>query len=150
MSPDYFDTGVLLKLYTPEPLSKTVQDYVVNRGKALWVTDLHMTELLSALRLKQFRGEATEDQIAGTLGAIEEDIRNRTLRHAPVSWTEAWLQGQTLVRTHTASLGTRTLDALHVATALTLHCSNLVTTDRRMAALSAACGLQVTDLISAG
>lgn len=37
---DYFDTGVLIKLYTAEPESALVQAFVTRRARALPITDL--------------------------------------------------------------------------------------------------------------
>ena len=51
-----------------------------------------------------------------------------------------------LAREHTAALGTRSLDVLHVAAALALRERNFVTGDDRQAKLAAAVGLRVTKL----
>jgi len=44
---------------------------------------------------------------------------------------------------HTAALGTRTLDVLHVASAVTLEATHFVSYDRRQVALATAAGLRV-------
>ena len=51
-----------------------------------------------------------------------------------------------LAREHTAALGTRSLDVLHVAAALALRERHFVTADDRQAKLAAAVGLRVTKL----
>jgi predicted nucleic acid-binding protein len=51
---------------------------------------------------------------------------------------------ETLVRRHAATLGTRTLDILHVAAALVAGVRDFVTGDRRQASLAEAAGLKVT------
>jgi predicted nucleic acid-binding protein len=145
MSGAYFDTGILLKLYTNEPDSAAVQGFVVGRGRALSVTDLHLTEAISALRLKEFRDECTAEQASAALSCIEEDLRNRILRRLPIDWHAVWIRCQTLARTETAGHGTRTLDTLHVASALQLNASELISSDTRQAALARACGLTVVN-----
>mgnify|MGYP006411924775 FL=1 len=145
MTTAYYDTGVLLKLYTNEPESRAVQYYVRTRGQSLAVTELHLTEATSALRLKQFRGECSPEQAAAALGCIEDDLRARLLRRTAVDWPEIWTRCQTLARAETARLGTRTLDTLHVACALHLGASEFVSTDARQITLAGACGLTVID-----
>jgi predicted nucleic acid-binding protein len=46
-----------------------------------------------------------------------------------------------LSRRHTATLGTRTLDTLHVAAAIVLHADSFYTFDRAQARLARASGL---------
>lgn len=145
MTAVYFDTGVLLKLYTSEPESSAVQNFVTTRGQAIAVTELHLTEATSAFRLKEFRGECSADQSSAALGSIEDDLRARLLRRTAVDWPEIWTRCQMLARTETARHGTRTLDTLHVAAALHLGSSEFVSTDRRQTALARACGISVVD-----
>ncbi len=144
MSPAYYDTGVLLKLYTTEPESPAVQELVTSRGRAITVTDLHVTEAMSALKLKAFRGECEQVDSDRAISAIEEDIHSRVLRSRALDWPAVWAKCQVLVRTQSGRLGTRALDALHVASALVLHATELITTDTRQAELAKACGLTVT------
>lgn len=145
MTAVYFDTGVLLKLYTHEPESEAVQDFVAARGLAVMVTELHLTEAISALRLKEFRGECSAEQSTAALGCIEEDLRARILRRTAVDWPEIWTRCQTLARAEAARHGTRTLDTLHVAAALHLSSSEFVSTDVRQTSLARTCGLTVVD-----
>lgn len=145
MTSEYYDTGVLLKLYTNEPASLAVQRFVVERGRAILVTDLHLVEATSALRLRQFRGECTPQQGAAALGCLEEDLRRRVLRRVAADWPAIWLRCLTLARAEAARHGVRTLDTLHVAAALQLNAGELVSSDTRQAALARACGLTVTD-----
>lgn len=145
MTAAYFDTRVLLKLYTMEPESRAVQEFVASRGVAITVTELHLTEATSALRLKEFRGECSADQSTAALGSLDEDLRARVLRKSAVDWPDVWTRCQTLARVEAARHGTRTLDTLHVAAALHLGSSEFVSTDVRQTALARACGLTVID-----
>ena len=145
MSLAYYDTGILVKLYTAEPESPAVERLVRSRGRAIPVTDLHVTECMSAFRLKEFRGECTSGQSSAAIGALEDDLSARVLVLVQPSWPDVWARCQVLVRSHTGCLGTRTLDALHVAAALVLHASEFVTSDERQATLAGACGLAVID-----
>ena len=57
-------------------------------------------------------------------------------------WRAALDRTAELSRTHTAKLGTRALDVLHVASALELGARTFVTYDTRQAALAKAVGLK--------
>ncbi len=145
MSALYFDTGVLLKLYTVEPESGRIIAWVRRRGAALPVTELHTTEMVSALRLKEFRKECTSSQAMAAIACMEDDLRAGVLRPVTLDWPSAWLRCQTLAQMEAGRCGTRTLDTLHVACAMTLHARVMVTSDQRQMALAKACGLEVVN-----
>jgi predicted nucleic acid-binding protein len=141
----YYDTGLLLKLYTNESDAACVQNFVVRGGEALVFTPLQHAECVSALRLKCFRGEADEEEVAGALRNVESDVATGVLRAAAVAWDEAWARCRVLSDAHAAATGCRTLDALHVACALLLGSGEMVTGDGRQAALARKAGLRVVD-----
>lgn len=141
----YYDTGLLLKLYTNERDSEAVRKFVVRRREALAFTPMHHAECVSALRLKCFRGEAGEEEVAGALRDIESDVASGVLRAAPVDWDGAWHRCRILSDAHAAATGCRTLDALHVACALLLGAEELATGDSRQEALGRKAGLRVVN-----
>lgn len=141
----YFDTGLLLKLYTAEAESPSVQRFVLQRGEALRITDLHHAECVSALRLKQFRGECSPAEATGALELVTDDLRSGVLQMVAVEWNLVWNRCRSLAETHTAQTGCRTLDALHVASGLVLGAREFITSDQRQTALAAKAGLLVTD-----
>jgi predicted nucleic acid-binding protein len=141
----YYDTGLLLKLYTHERDSEAVRKFVVRRREALVFTPLHHSECVSALRLKCFRGEAREEEVAGALRDIESDFAAGVLCKVPMDWDAAWLRCLILSDAHAASTGCRTLDSLHVACALLLGADQLVTADARQANLARKAGLRLVN-----
>ena len=141
----YYDTGLLLKLYTAEPESPAVQAFVHHRAQAIQITDLHHAECVSAFRLKQFRGECTATEATGALKLLEEDIRAGVLRMVAVEWSQVWKKCRSLAEAHAALTGCRTLDALHVASALMLGAREFITSDHRQTAFASKVGLSVTD-----
>lgn len=141
----YFDTGLLLKLYTAEAESPSVQRFVLDRAEALRITDLHYAECVSALRLKQFRGECTSDEATRALGLVTDDLRAGVLQMVAVEWTPVWGRCRSLAETHAARTGCRTLDTLHVASALELGAREFITSDDRQTALATKAGLPVTN-----
>ena len=55
----YFDSGVLLKLYLPEPNAVQAVALVQATGSSPVMTPLHLLEMRSAIRQKQGRNEVT-------------------------------------------------------------------------------------------
>lgn len=141
----YFDTGVLLKLYTAEPESPSVQAFVHRRAQAIRISDLHRVECVSALRLKEFRGECAEEQSSQALALLADDLRSGVLRMVALDWNAVWQECQSLAEAHAAKTGCRTLDTLHVASALRLGARELATSDQRQAALARKVGLRPMD-----
>lgn len=67
----YFDTGVLLKLYLPEPRAAEAVAFVnASPGKPP-VNHLHELEMRSALRQKAGRGELTEAECDALIKQLE-------------------------------------------------------------------------------
>jgi len=145
----YYDTGLLLKLYTPEKESIVVESWVKARGQPLWFTALHRSECFSALRLKQFRGECTLAQCGAAMDWIAHDIAAGILNTFEPDWDRAWDRCALLTRTHASGLGCRTLDTLHVAIALENGFREFLSHDTRQKSLASAVGLKVTDPIDA-
>lgn len=141
----YFDTGILLKLYTAEPDSPEVERFVQRCALPLHITDLHRAEITTAFRLKQFRCECTAAQATAALALVESDIRTGVLRQVAVDWPDAWLACRDLANKHARKAGCRTLDTLHVACALALGVREFVTSDRRQLILAARVRLRVVD-----
>jgi predicted nucleic acid-binding protein len=140
-----YDTGVLLKLYTAELESPAVQAFVHYRAQAIQFTELHHAECVSALCLKQFRGECTATEVTGALKLLEDDLRAGVLLRVALEWNQVWKQCRCLTEAHAALTGCRTLDAIHVACALVLGAREFITSDYRQPPFAIMAGLSVTD-----
>lgn len=140
----YFDTSTLLKLYTVPSESAAVQTFVRAKNKALWFTEQHQAESVSAMELKRLRGECDEAEAVGLLTPMDQDRAARVLRDAALDWSDAWARCRSLSAQYAASIRCRTFDALHAASALRLGCTEFFTTDQRQAKLAnkLACGLR--------
>ena len=139
----YYDTGVLLKLYTAEPESAAVRRFVVSRKESLLFTSLHRSECVSAFRLKAFRKECSQEEAANAIADLEDDLAGGVLRMAGIDWDQAWAACREITDAHAASTGCRTLDPLHLACARQLAVREFVTTDKRQAKLARRLGMQV-------
>jgi len=139
----YYDTGVLLKLYTGEKESVGVANFVHSRGEKLWVTDLHISESVSALKLKVFRKECHEEHAALGIALIMDDLKTGVLQLLEVDWNRVWQECRLLSDKFASTSGVRTLDALHVAVARLFWAEEFVTGDTRQSDLAARIGLRV-------
>lgn len=142
----YFDTGVLLKLYTGELESESVEHFVHSRREKLFVTDLHISETISALKLKVFRKECHEEEAAAAIALVMDDLKSGVLQLLEVDWNHTWQECRLLSEKFASTSGVRTLDALHVAVARLSGAEEFVTSDSRQSNLAARIGLLVIDL----
>ncbi|MGF1530564.1 MAG: type II toxin-antitoxin system VapC family toxin [Puniceicoccaceae bacterium] len=139
----YFDTGVILKLYTNDPEFHAVQKFVVSTSHPIPFVALHHSECSSALHLKVFRGECSVAQANRALANIEEDLRSGVLHPLQPDWEKVWHRCAELARSHAAFVGCRTLDSLHVACSLAFGFREFVTSDARQSNLAERAGLSV-------
>lgn len=141
----YYDTGIILKLYTEERESAVARAFVTRRKEAIYLSPLHTAECASALRLKQFRGECDPGQVAQSLAHIKEDFDRGMLKVLPVDWDRAWQHCRLLSDTHAGATGCRTLDSLHVACAALVSATEFITSDHREISLAQLVGLRVVN-----
>ena len=135
----YPDTGSLVKFYYPEPDSALVISAAA--GQPLLFTVFHELEIMSALQAKIFRNEATVAQVTATLQQINADRQAGQLIATPVDWPAAFTMATDFALLHTPLWGTRALDTLHVAIAVQIGATELLTTDVRQRNLAIAVGL---------
>lgn len=107
---------------------------------------LHQLELRNALRLRVFRGEITPAQRDSSLNLILADLASGVLKATTPPHASVMTEAERLSATHSESLGTRSLDILHVAAALVLGAGEFLTFDQRQAKLAKATGLRVPAL----
>ena len=139
----YIDTGVLLKAYVLEPDSPAAIKWIETAGPALAYSHLHELELPNALQLKRFRGELTSRQLAGALALIDSDRAEGRLTRPTYSLERVFSRATSLAARHSAKLGARSLDLLHLAVALESGCTTFISLDRRQRLVAVAEGLAV-------
>ena len=76
------------------------------------------------------------------IASFEEDMTEGRYVQVDVLWRATFRRGGELSRSHTPALGCRSLDVLHVATALELGFRNFITFDTRQQQLASAAGLR--------
>ena len=108
------------------------------------LTHLHRVELTTAWHLKVFRKELRLSTIVHALADLDSDIDAGVWQQPAYDLADVHAHAERLARRHAATLGTRSLDILHVAAAQMLDVREFVTGDRRQAALAQAVGLTVS------
>jgi hypothetical protein len=137
----YADTGFLCSLYAPDAHTRLAVARMTRQTLPLPVTWLHQLEFRNALRLRVFRVEITPAQRDASLNAMLADLASGVLTHAEPPLANLTMEAERLSVIHSEKLGTRSLDILHVASALVLGLSELITLDHRQHALARAAGL---------
>jgi predicted nucleic acid-binding protein len=139
----YFDTGVLLKLYLPEPRAAEAVAFVnASPGKPP-TNHLHELEIHSALRQKNGRGELTQTECEALIAQVESDLTTGVHERVSVSWPDVFATAETLSAAHGAGTLCHSLDTLHVALALEFGATEFCSFDLRQSRLAAAAGLTV-------
>ena len=139
----YADPSALLKLYVHEPESAAMSRWRGRTRGALPLTEHGRVEIVNGICLAAFRKAISGEAMHDALASLDEDLQDGRYRHADVLWRATLRMAADIRRAQTASIGCRSLDVLHVATALQLGLRRFVTFDRRQQELARAVGLTV-------
>ena|ERR1700731_4645850 len=137
----YADTSFFVSLYLPDRHTTEAERRLGSRP-SLWMTPLHVAECTHAIQQHVFRDAITRSEAERALQRFHEH-RARNL------WKEVALPDRALevcaelAQRHAARLGVRTLDTLHVASALELKAEHFWTFDERQAKLATTAGLKI-------
>jgi predicted nucleic acid-binding protein len=139
----YFDSAIIVKLYVQEATSpdavRLVGAYIAPYALTQW----QALEVKNAIRLKAFRAEITATEMHRSIAAFEQDIATDRWERPAYSVAAVEQKAEELSNGHSAILGCRTLDIIHVAAALVLGAKEFVTFDARQGALAKQAGLMV-------
>jgi len=142
----YADTGFLLSLYGRDANSARAVALAAKHKPAFFLTEFGELEFANAVERLLFSLGAGAVWTPSEAQAVRERIGQHInagvfqLRAVP---NEVWQTATRLSRHYTAKLGTRTLDVLHVAIAMSLQPDVFFTFDRRQCKLAKAAGLRV-------
>jgi predicted nucleic acid-binding protein len=139
----YADPSALLKLYVHEPESALMSVWRARITGVLPLTEHGRLEIVNGICLAAFRKAITADASTDALASFDEDVADGRYAPTDILWRATLRRAGEIARAHTASLGCRALDVLHVATALELGLREFVTFDRRQQRLARAAGLKV-------
>ncbi len=136
----YADTSFLASLYIPDSNSAAAAAEMANLSLPLLVTPLGELELENAIQLRVFRKQFA-DLRHRPQGAFNVDMEAGLLLIKPMS-EPMYTEARRLALRWTPRLGNRTLDILHVASAIVLGADSFHTFDDRQKKLAKAAGLK--------
>lgn len=141
----YADTSFLVSIYLTDDIHSREADRLFRASLGIFCTPLHLTEFTHSIEQNIFRRRISAREGTQIYLEFERD-RGAGLWHEVVQPELTFAASVDLARAHTAKLGTRTLDTLHVAAALELRAEHFWTFDDRQAKLAKTVGLKVNHL----
>ena len=142
----YLDTSAVVKLYVTEAHSAKVAAHVKSLPHPIFCSHLHDLEIRNGLRLKVFRRESPAFAVDASLRLMDEDLTSGVLVRPDLNWLDVFRRAEIISKDLSSAMGVRSLDLLHIASALILQADTLLTFDDRQIAASRKAGLQVVAL----
>ena len=139
----FADTGFIASLYLEESTSKAADAALGTKRVPLPLTPLAALELRNAFNRAVQRQRITAAQRDALWQDVEADIASGFLILTPVAADELHHKARQLSDRYTPTLGTRSLDLLHVAAALVLEARVFFSFDDRQRKAAASEGLKV-------
>jgi predicted nucleic acid-binding protein len=139
----YADTGFVVTLYKQETTSTQAAALMARQKTSVQLTQLGELEFHNALHLAVFRNEITATDAALKKRLFLEDLANGIFTITPVPASALFAKSIELANRHSANLGTRSLDLMHVAAALLLKAETFFSFDERQRKAAKAEGLKV-------
>lgn len=141
----YCDTSVLASIYLQDSHSHKTVQWLQKAELPIPLSLFSELELMSAIQQRLFRKEITHEEVSKSHYYFQKNFHQGVYKRVSFEGQE-YEQALELVRRHTASIGCRTLDVLHVASALLLNIREFVTCDTRQKLLAQTAGLKVLNL----
>ena len=137
----YADTSFLVSLYSQDANSAKALTLIRRVQPPILISSFGELELENALQMRRFRKELDASELREAQAAIRADLRNRILVLKPLP-ERIYSESKSLASGWTAKLGTRTLDIIHIASALAFQTDVFYTFDDRQWKLARAVGLR--------
>jgi len=140
----YWDTSTLVKLYVAEPDSAQFLSHLAATGPAT-TSSLARWELCRVFARKETEQTLAPSAAEGLLARFEADVAANRIRLLPMDAALEHRFRNLTLRLHRLSppVFTRTLDAIHLATADMHAATELIATDANLRKCAAAIGLKV-------
>ena len=139
----YVDSSALAKLYVPEPESELLDEFLRGR-RDLMISELVITEVVSAVARRRREKLLDAKQAVEIRDAVASDATSGSFRR--LDMTPAIHREAERMLLSSDSLPLRTLDALHLALALSGAATRMITFDSRLADAAISQGLQIVDI----
>jgi predicted nucleic acid-binding protein len=138
----FADTSVICGLLHEQDNSREADALFATEGRGILISSLIAFEFKQAARLQTFRFEAdrsqgwAERETVRMLAQFDANVEAKVFVFAEVDWADVHSRAERLSAAFTRKEGYRTLDVLHVATALQVKAEQFWTLDGAQAALA--------------
>lgn len=137
------DSSLIVALYLPEPNSALADAACKALPPPLRLSEWHRVEIANAFERAARNGRITAAQAAQLWQDFTADIASGRFEIVAVDHAAMLARALALAQKHTAPLGTRTLDLIHIATALEIGAVDFLSLDNRQRQAANAEGLNV-------
>jgi len=137
----YADTSFLFSLYATDANSSRADVWRQANPAPLPFTAFHRLELRNALNLAIFQQRLTLVEVQAAWQEVENDCAAGLLVKRGGLWHRVLADAETSAINHTTTVGSRTLDILHITAAKLMGASELCTFDTRQLTLAGLVGL---------
>lgn len=144
MKAAYWDTSCVLALYAPEEISSQAAELASLEKGQIHSSSILEFEMTFAVHAKEARGEIPRGSSTRVLSQFQTDLQRGRYLLVPLGIDIKACTTDIAARTTQAEppFFLRTLDGIHIATALELGSSELITADRKMADAAARLGIK--------
>jgi hypothetical protein len=138
----YVDPSALRSMYLHDDRSPRFCSWRKRVGGSLPITRFGRAELVNSLHLAVHRGLVEAGDAAVAAGDLDADLQEGRLTLVDALWRRTLDLTAVLSAQHTARVGTRSLDVLHIASALVLEMTWFASYDDRQLELARRTGLK--------
>ena len=140
----YADSSFIVSFYLPQQSSAKAIAFMERYGQGLPFTPWHRLEVRNAIRLAVFHGLLDAAQAKNQLKQLDTDLKEEALlTHTAIDWTDVLREAEKLGTIHSETIGCRSADLFHVATARQTGCDTFLTFDEKQTAMATAAGMMV-------
>jgi predicted nucleic acid-binding protein len=138
----YGDTSFLFSYYASDIHSSRADNWRQANPFPLFFSLFNRLELRNAVELAVFQSRLTPTEAAEIWLTVQTDLNAGILALVQPSLSDLLQEAELLAAAHTSTIGTRSLDIMHVATARLLQVDEFVTFDQRQTVLVNRLGLR--------
>ena len=132
----YADSSFFFSYYASDTSSPRADAWRLKHPAPLPFSSLNRLELRNALELAVFQKRISAKESVEAWQTVESDLHDGLLIPTPLLFADVFREAELLAANHTAQVGTRSLDLLHIAAARLLGVAELVTFDQRQVTLA--------------
>lgn len=141
MSSILVDTSALVKFYYPEPDSDKIEALLL-RTERIYITNLTIVEMASALSKKVRMGDITKEQETVLWNTFLDDLQAGQMEVVALNERD-YLKAADLIRELGGKYGIKTLDSLQLSAAHSLHHAEFLCSDKTLVKTAVKIGIKI-------